>query len=75
MKKLGASSILKITVTVILALAALILLAGYAEVDNILRPPRNIPQGKTLRKFNIPYQSVELTTEDGIHLAAWLLGN
>ena len=71
MKKLSARSVLKIAVTVILALTALTLLAGYAEVDNILRPPRNIPQGKTLRKYNIPYQSVELVTEDGIHLAAW----
>ena len=71
MKKLSARSVLKIAVTVILALTALTLLAGYAEVDNILRPPRNIPQGKTLRKFNIPYQDVELITEDGVHLAAW----
>lgn len=71
MKRLGARSLLKITITAILALAALTLLAGYAEVDNILRPPRNIPQGKTLRKFNIPYQDVELITEDGIRLAAW----
>ena len=71
MKKFGARSILKITVAAILALTALTLLAGYAEVDNILRPPRNIPQGKTLRKFNIPYQDVELITEDGVHLAAW----
>ena len=71
MKKLGARSILKIAVAAILALTALTLLVGYAEVGNILRPPRNIPQGKTLRKYNIPYQSVELVTEDGIHLAAW----
>jgi uncharacterized protein len=71
MKKLGARSILKITVAVILGLTALTLMAGYAEVDNILRPPRNIPQGKTLRKYNILYQNVELVTEDGVHLAAW----
>jgi fermentation-respiration switch protein FrsA (DUF1100 family) len=71
MKKPAARSILKITVAVILGLTALTLMAGYAEVDNILRPPRNIPQGKTLRKYNIPYQNVELVTEDGVHLAAW----
>jgi fermentation-respiration switch protein FrsA (DUF1100 family) len=71
MKRPGARSILKITVAVILGLTALTLMAGYAEVDNILRPPRNIPQGKTLRKYNIPYQNVELVTEDGVHLAAW----
>lgn len=71
MKKFGARSILKITVAAILTLAALALLAGYAEVGRILHPPRNIPQGKTLRKYNIPYQSVELVTEDGIRLAAW----
>ena len=34
-------------------------------------PPRIIPPGKTLKKFNIPYQSIDLITEDGIRLSAW----
>jgi fermentation-respiration switch protein FrsA (DUF1100 family) len=56
---------------VILAFTVLFLAVGYYEVDQILRPPRNIPQGKTLRKFNIPYQEVDLHTADGVRLTAW----
>lgn len=55
----------------ILILAALITLVGFVEVNNALHPPRIIPPGNTLKKFNIPYQSVNLVTEDGIRLAAW----
>lgn len=40
-------------------------------MGDALHPPRRIPQGKTLRKFNIPYQTVDLLTEDGIRLTAW----
>lgn len=58
-------------VKIILVFITLLLAAGYYEVDQILRPPRNIPQGKTLRKFNIPYQEVDLYTADGIRLTAW----
>ena len=55
----------------ILILAALITLVGFVEVNNALHPPRIIPPGNTLKKFNIPYQSVDLVTEDGVRLAAW----
>jgi pimeloyl-ACP methyl ester carboxylesterase len=34
-------------------------------------PARNIPTGAWLRENDIPYQEVELTTEDGINLAVW----
>lgn len=56
---------------VILVFTILLLAIGYYEVDQILRPPRNIPQGKTLRKFNIPHQEVDLHTADGVRLTAW----
>jgi fermentation-respiration switch protein FrsA (DUF1100 family) len=36
-----------------------------------LHPPRIIPPGNTLRKYKIPYQDVDLITEDGIRLSAW----
>ena len=64
-------TILKYAAKTILVLAILLVGAGYYEVDRILHPPRNIPQGKTLRKFNIPHQQVDLYTADGIRLAAW----
>ena len=52
-------------------MAVLTTLVGFIEVNNALHPPRIIPPGNTLKKFNIPYQSVNLVTEDGIRLAAW----
>lgn len=65
------SSVLIFAFKAILILAALITLVGFVEVNNALHPPRIIPPGNTLKKFNIPYQSVNLVTEDGIRLAAW----
>ena len=56
-----------------LAVAGLVLfiLLGFAEVNNALHPPRIIPPGNTLRKYNIPYESLDLITADGIRLSAW----
>lgn len=56
-----------------IVLGIFISLAAIAsfEVNNVLHPPRIVPQGKTLRKYHIPYQNVDLVTDDGIHLAAW----
>src|SRR5215510_463288 len=44
---------------------------GFAEVNRVLHPRRIIPPGNTLRKYKIPYQDVDLITEDGIRLSAW----
>ncbi len=41
------------------------------EVNHALHPPRIIPPGNTLRKYKIPFQSINLITEDGIRLSAW----
>ena len=55
-----------------LALLSIFLIAVCAvEVNHILRPERIVPQGNTLRKFDIPYEEVQLVTADGIRLAAW----
>ena len=55
-----------------LAILSILLIAICAvEVNNALHPPRIVPQGNTLRKFDIPYQSIQLVTEDGVRLAAW----
>jgi len=47
------------------------MLVGFVKINDVLHPPRIVPMGNTLRKFNIPYQSVDLITEDGIRLSAW----
>ncbi len=47
------------------------IIASFAEVNDVLHPPRIIPQGKTLRKYNIDYRPVDLITADGIRLSAW----
>ncbi|HKI53339.1 MAG TPA: alpha/beta hydrolase [Anaerolineales bacterium] len=53
----------------ILTVSTIIL--GFIEVDNALHPPRIVPPGNTLRKFDISYRSLDLVTEDGIRLSAW----
>ena len=57
----------KATVT----LTVLTIAMSILEVDQILHPARTIPQGKTLRKYKIDYQPVDLITEDGVRLSAW----
>jgi len=52
-------------------IVAATVLLGFAEVYNALHPPRIIPPGNTLRKYKIPYQSLDLITVDGIRLSAW----
>jgi len=71
MKKPRWQSIVRITLKVISTLMVMIVVAGFIEVNHVLHPPRIIPPGNTLRKYKIPYQNVDLITEDGIHLAAW----
>ncbi len=58
---------IKITVTATILTTVMSLL----EVNEILHPPRIVPQGKTLRKYKIAYYPVDLVTRDGIRLAAW----
>ena len=62
---------LNITAKVIATLTVLLIALGFAEVNHALHPPRIIPPGNTLRKYKIPYQNVDLITEDGIRLSAW----
>jgi len=52
-----------------LVVSAIIL--GFVEVNNALHPPRIIPPGNTLRKYHIPYQNIDLITQDRIRLSAW----
>jgi fermentation-respiration switch protein FrsA (DUF1100 family) len=55
----------------ILILLTLLVVLGFAEVNKVLHPPRLIPPGNTLRKYKVPYQAVNLYTDDGIRLSAW----
>ena len=64
-------SILTFFVKAITAFAVLTVSVGFIEVNNALHPPRIIAPGNTLRKFDIPYQSIDLITEDGVRLSAW----
>jgi fermentation-respiration switch protein FrsA (DUF1100 family) len=66
-----SKSILVFAIKGIVALAVLTVLAGLAEVNNALHPPRIIPPGNTLRKYKIEYQSIDLITNDEIRLSAW----
>jgi len=64
-------SVISFTVKVIVILIIGTVLVGFMEVNKALHPPRIIPPGNTLRKYNIPYQSLDLITADGIRLSAW----
>ena len=64
-------SVFSFVIKAILACTALVILAGFVEVNHVLHPPRLIPPGNTLRKYKVPYQSVDLITRDGIRLSAW----
>jgi uncharacterized protein len=70
-RKSRVRSIVNLAIKLISALFVLLVLVSMAEVNNVLHPPRIVPEGKTLRKFNIEYHDVELVTEDGIRLSAW----
>lgn len=71
MTKIRWRFILKFILRLFALLAVTFVLIGFAEVNKALHPPRIVPQGNTLRKYNIPYQSLDLITEDGIRLSAW----
>jgi len=58
---------MKVTILVVISITV----ASAIKLTDALHPPRTIPQGKTLRKYNIDYRPVDLITEDGIRLAAW----
>ncbi len=64
-------SVLKFIIKALAVLSILFIAVCAVEVNNILHPPRIVPPGNTLRKFDIPFQDVELVTEDGVRLAAW----
>lgn len=55
----------------IVILTILTIVMSLLEVNQILHPPRFIPQGKTLRKYKIDYRPVDLVTADGVRLSAW----
>jgi fermentation-respiration switch protein FrsA (DUF1100 family) len=57
----------KFSIVVVIA----IVVASAIELNDVLHPPRTVPEGKTLRKYKIDYQPVDLITEDGVRLAAW----
>src|SRR5258707_12827852 len=53
----------------LIAVVLLVLVASF-EVNHALHPPRIIPPGNTLREYKIPFQSINLMTEDGIRLSS-----
>jgi hypothetical protein len=63
-----------ITVTILSLVLTFFILVIYASnrwVQSHLHPARIIPTGASLVENNIPYEDIELTTKDGIELAAW----
>ena len=69
--KIKLKPILSFVFKAIAILFIAFMLVGFVKINDVLHPPRIVPMGNTLRKFNIPYQSIDLITEDGIRLSAW----
>jgi len=55
----------------ILTIAALAVWFSYKQVQAYMHPARYHVTGDFLKTSHIPYQDVELTTEDGVKLSAW----
>ncbi len=64
-------STLKIFSWVLLVICAALLSFGLYGLYDVMHPPRIVPPGRTLMKARIAHQTVDLLTEDGVHLAAW----
>lgn len=63
-----------LTVMVLSLSFALFLYVLYASnqwVQSYFHPARIVATGNWLNENNIPYQEIELTTEDGVKLSAW----
>jgi fermentation-respiration switch protein FrsA (DUF1100 family) len=59
------------TVGVLVVLAVVMVVIGSIKLNEVIRPPRRVSSGSVLMQWNIKYQSVDLLTDDGIHLSAW----
>jgi fermentation-respiration switch protein FrsA (DUF1100 family) len=64
-------SILIFVLKTMITLTVLVVILASIEVNRIAHPKRILPPGNTLRKYNIPFQSVDLITDDGVRLSAW----
>lgn len=64
-------SILIFVLKAMITLTVLVVVLASIEVNRIAHPKRILPPGNTLRKYNIPFQSVDLITDDGVRLSAW----
>ena len=58
-------------VIVALGFIGLIVDFSYRQTQSYLRPARQHSTGEFLKANGIQYQNIELTTEDGLKLAAW----
>ena len=56
---------------VLAVLTVVLVWLGSAKLNEVLRPPRKVSSGTVLQQWKIPYQSVDLLTDDGIRLSAW----
>ncbi len=61
-----------VTVLIIfLSFAGIVASFSYKQTQEYLHPVRLRASGDFLNENNIPYKDIELTTQDGLKLAAW----
>jgi fermentation-respiration switch protein FrsA (DUF1100 family) len=56
---------------ILVSVFALVIALGLYGLYDVMHPPRIIPPGTTLIEEKVDFQSVDLTTEDHVRLAAW----
>ncbi len=58
-------------IILILGFIGLVVNFSYKQTQSYMHPARQHSTGEFLKANNIQYQNIELTTEDGLKLAAW----
>ena len=68
---LFGTAITVITMIIMIGFVGLVIDLSYKQAQSYMHPARQHPTGEFLKANDIQYESVELTSEDGLKLAGW----
>ena len=68
---LFGTAITVITMIIMIGFVGLVIDLSYKQAQSYMHPARQHPTGEFLKANDIQYESIELTTGDGLKLAAW----
>ena len=67
----GLNFALATLTALLLGFAVVVIAMSYRQTQAYMHPARIDPAANFLKANSIPYENIELTTEDGVKLAAW----